>query len=49
VLIYSVLCLLVGVFFEAEALYDLPHKIATTFPYTFGLRKTQSSLNTKPK
>ena len=49
VLIYSVLLFLIDGLFSPESFYDLPHKMATRFDNTFGLSKTQSSVNTKPK
>lgn len=49
VFIYSDLWFLFGGLFSLISFYDLPHKMATTFDNTFGLSKTQSSLNTKPK
>jgi len=48
-LICSVLLFLIDGLFPPKSFYDLPHKMATSFDNTFGLSKTQSSLNTKPK
>jgi hypothetical protein len=49
VFIYSGLWFLIGGLFSLILFYDLPHKMATSFDNTFGLSKTQLSLNTKSK
>ncbi|GAA4168088.1 hypothetical protein GCM10022218_02420 [Sphingobacterium ginsenosidimutans] len=47
--ICSVLWFVVDDLYPPVLFYDLSHKMATMFNSTFGLSKTQSSLNTKPK